>query len=136
MKWHTSPRGTRRNGSPSTRPPTSRFGRWPGQSPGTQRAALPGLGVQVGVLLPFSRTQETEADLLGLDYIAWAGFDPGAAIELWRNMAAAQRRTPPEFVSMHPGAPTRIRDLQAQMPEAMRTFEAARAAGHDPLCEP
>ncbi|MBA5763279.1 M48 family metallopeptidase [Vibrio sp. 404] len=78
-------------------------------------AAL-GLGVQVGVLLPYGRTQESEADIVGLDLMAKAGFDPRESVTLWHNMAkASQGQQPPELLSTHPSHNTRIRDLTQTM---------------------
>ncbi len=74
-------------------------------------AAL-GLGIQYGVLLPYGRTQESEADIVGLELMAKAGFNPSESISLWRNMAAASGGSrPPELLSTHPSHDTRIRDL-------------------------
>ncbi|KOO04366.1 M48 family metallopeptidase [Vibrio nereis] len=74
-------------------------------------AAL-GLGVQYGVLLPYGRTQESEADIVGLELMAKAGFDPRESISLWKNMAAASGGSqPPELLSTHPSHGTRIQDL-------------------------
>ena len=73
-------------------------------------AAL-GLGVQYGVLMPFSRQQELEADTVGLRYMRQAGYDPRASIALWRDMAARQRSRPPEWLSTHPSEETRIERL-------------------------
>lgn len=75
-------------------------------------AAL-GLGVQYGVMLPYGRTQESEADIVGLGYMAKAGFDPNQSIDLWKNMSKAGGEQPPEFFSTHPSHSTRIKDLQA-----------------------
>lgn len=75
-------------------------------------AAL-GIGVQYGVILPYGRTQESEADIVGLGYMAKAGFDPNESVDLWKNMAAAGGGQPPEFFSTHPSHSTRIKDLQA-----------------------
>jgi len=107
-----------------------------GSSSASQRNlyALLGLGAQVGVLLPFSRAQESEADLIGLDYMARAGFDPRQSIELWKNMAAASHGQPPAFLSTHPGHESRIAQLTERMPSAMRLYEAARAQGKKPSC--
>ncbi|GLT18734.1 hypothetical protein GCM10007938_25150 [Vibrio zhanjiangensis] len=78
-------------------------------------AAL-GLGVQYGVLLPYGRTQESEADLVGLELMAKAGFDPNQSIELWKNMAKASGGSqPPELLSTHPSHSTRIQDLSAKI---------------------
>lgn len=96
-------------------------------------AAL-GLGTQVGVLLPFSRAQESEADVLGLRVMANAGFDPRESIPLWENMQKAGGARPPEFLSTHPSGDTRIRNLSEQMPEAMASYQQARAAGRRPAC--
>ncbi|MGR5209581.1 M48 family metallopeptidase [Vibrio sp. WZ-1] len=75
-------------------------------------AAL-GLGVQYGVMLPYGRTQESEADVVGLGYMAKAGFNPNQSIDLWKNMSKAGGEQPPEFFSTHPSHSTRIKDLQA-----------------------
>ncbi|MDG3085430.1 M48 family metallopeptidase [Vibrio hannami] len=84
-------------------------------------AAL-GLGVQYGVLLPYGRTQESEADIVGLELMAKAGFNPNASIDLWKNMAKASGGSqPPELLSTHPSHSTRIDDLTnkiKQLPNA------------------
>jgi len=89
-------------------------------------AAL-GAGASVGVLLPFSREHELEADHLGLIYAAKAGYDPREAVRLWERMEAAGKNKPPEFLSTHPKEKHRIEDLEALMPEAMKDYEAAPA---------
>ena len=71
-----------------------------------------GLGVNVGVILPFSRTHESESDLIGLRLMQEAGFDPNQSVALWRNMAKASGNSTPEFLSTHPSPSTRIEDLQ------------------------
>ncbi len=96
---------------------------------------LMGLGAQVGVLLPFSRAHETEADLMGLDLMAKAGFDPRESQQLWRNMMAAGGGGGPEFLSTHPSGNSRIEDLGAKMPQALKYYEAARAQGRVPQCK-
>ncbi|WP_417579557.1 M48 family metallopeptidase [Nitrincola sp.] len=96
-------------------------------------AAL-GLGAQVGILLPFSRQHETEADLIGLDLMAKAGFDPRESIALWENMRTNASGSPVEFLSTHPGHATRIRTLQNAMPTALQTYEAALRQGRKPRC--
>ncbi|PAR38322.1 Zn-dependent protease [Vibrio metoecus] len=73
-----------------------------------------GVGVQYGVILPYGRSQESEADVLGLALMAKAGFDPAQSIELWKNMAKASGgKQPPELLSTHPSHNTRIADLSA-----------------------
>lgn len=93
-----------------------------------------GLGANLLVLLPFGRGDESEADILGLDYMAQAGFDPRQAPELWRNMAKAGGGAPPEFMSTHPSNESRIRDLNNRLAVAMPLYEQARAAGKTPRC--
>lgn len=97
-------------------------------------AAL-GIGAQFGVLLPHSRGHESEADLLGLKLMAIAGFDPRESVELWKNMgAAAGGSAPPEFLSTHPANATRIRNLEAHIPENLPIYEAVRREGKVPSC--
>lgn len=98
--------------------------------------ALLGLGAQVGVLLPFGRAQETEADVLGLRHMAQAGFDPSAAVDLWRNMAQLGGDGPPTFLSTHPSGEQRIETLRKHMPEALTLYQKAQAAGRTPSCRP
>ncbi len=80
----------------------------------------------LGVILPYSRTQESEADHIGLLYMAKAGYDPRAAVDLWRNFERLGGRRPPEFLSTHPGQRTRIKRLEALMPEALAIYEKRR----------
>ena len=80
----------------------------------------------LGVILPYSRTQESEADHIGLLYMAEAGYDPREAVELWRNFEALGGQRPPEFLSTHPSEGTRIERLQELMPEAMEVYRANR----------
>jgi predicted Zn-dependent protease len=96
-------------------------------------AAL-GIGAEVGVLMPFGRTQESEADVIGLDYMARAGFDPQGAVALWKNMSAASGDSLPEFLSTHPSHDTRIRNLEQRLPPALVTYGDARAKGIVPRC--
>jgi len=99
-----------------------------------QMIGLLGAGVQVGVLLPYGRAQEREADLIGLDLMAKAGFDPRESIALWQNMAKAGGGQPPEFLSTHPSHGTRMRDLEERMPIAMPLYEDAKARRRAPRC--
>jgi predicted Zn-dependent protease len=92
-----------------------------------------GLGVQYGVILPFSRTHESEADLIGLDLMARSGFDPRESVKLWQNMATAGAQ-PPEFLSTHPSSSTRIKDLNERMPRALDAYNKARAQNRKPDC--
>ncbi len=96
--------------------------------------AVLGVGAQVGVLLPFSRAQESEADLLGLDLMASAGFEPSESVELWRNMAKAGGGQPPQFLSTHPSHESRIRELQERIPRASRIQSNAQTHGKKPDC--
>ncbi len=83
-----------------------------------------GVGTQVGVLLPFSRLHESEADKLGLIFMAMAGYNPNEAVSFWQRMAANKGgQSPPEFLSTHPSDDTRIKDLRAAMPEAMKYYK-------------
>lgn len=99
-----------------------------------QNAGLLVLGAQLGLLLPYGRYQESEADIVGLDYMAKAGFDPEASVQLWRNMSAEKDGSMPEFLSTHPSDDRRIRDLEAEIESVRPYFEQARAAGRRPNC--
>lgn len=90
-----------------------------------------GLGAQIGVMLPYSRTHESEADEIGMDLMARAGFDPREAPKLWENMSRDAGSSPPELLSTHPSPQTRIRALTRQLPEVMPLYEA-RLASHGP----
>jgi predicted Zn-dependent protease len=88
-------------------------------------AAL-GLGAQFGVLLPHSRSQESEADIIGLKLMASAGFDPTQSVELWKNMSQSGGAGVPEFLSTHPGHDTRISNLSSRMTEAKGIYEHSK----------
>jgi predicted Zn-dependent protease len=90
-------------------------------------AAL-GAGATVGVLLPYSRLQESEADKLGMIYMAKAGYDPRAARELWVKMAKASQgqARPPELLSTHPASETRIAQIEKWMPEALSHYKGGK----------
>jgi len=82
-----------------------------------------GLGAQVGALLPFSRVQESEADHLGLIFMAMAGYDPHVAVDFWKRMAGSkQGGSPPEFLSTHPADATRIKNIEQLIPDAMKYY--------------
>jgi predicted Zn-dependent protease len=88
-----------------------------------------GIGTQVGVLLPYSRLHENEADRLGLIFMAMAGYNPEGAVTFWRRMAASKegQAQPPEILSTHPADTTRIRNLNKLLPEAMQYYRTAQA---------
>jgi predicted Zn-dependent protease len=89
-------------------------------------AAL-GAGASVGLLMPWGRAQESEADHLGLILMAKAGYDPRASVELWKRMAeAAKGQRPPEFLSTHPSEATRIQQIEGWLPEALTYYRPAR----------
>ena len=75
--------------------------------------------------MPFGRGEESEADHIGIIYMARAGYDPHEAIEFWGRMAASGGDEPPEFLSTHPSHSTRIHDLEALLPEAQKAYEAS-----------
>lgn len=83
------------------------------------------IGAQYGILLPFSRNQELEADRIGMRLMARAGYDPEAAIAFWERMLEANRGGPPAFLSTHPAGQDRIDQLRAYLPEAMAEYRAA-----------
>ncbi len=85
-----------------------------------------GIGTQVGIMLPYSRAHEIQADRLGLLIAARAGYDPRAALRFWQRMEQASPSSLPEFLSTHPGYGTRLRTLQEAMPEALQWYEQAR----------
>jgi metalloendopeptidase OMA1, mitochondrial len=89
-----------------------------------QRAVMGALGVgtQFGVLMPFSRKHESEADEIGLLYMARAGYDPRESIRFWQRMENAGGAQPPEFLSSHPSHGTRIQQLEAEMPKALEEY--------------
>ncbi|WP_339844877.1 M48 family metallopeptidase [uncultured Halopseudomonas sp.] len=103
---------------------------------GTQIAgALLGLGegsmqvadaaVQYGLMLPNSRSNETEADLIGMELAARAGYSPEAAVSLWQKMASASQGSPPQFLSTHPSTGGRIQTLRATIPSVRPLYEAS-----------
>ncbi|HEX4871639.1 MAG TPA: M48 family metallopeptidase [Nevskiaceae bacterium] len=94
-----------------------------------------GLATQTLLLLPYSRAHETEADLLGLDLMAKAGFDPRQSINLWQNMGRASGgQKPPEMLSTHPSDQTRIGNLSGRLSVALPLYEQAKAQGKRPRC--
>ncbi len=92
----------------------------------TQQAVMAayGLGSQVGIALPFSRSQESEADHIGLILMAKAGYDPQASVGLWQRMQAdSQGKNPPQWLSTHPAPATRVDDLRGWLAEAQQYYQ-------------
>ena len=109
-------------------------GGWANQT-NAARGAL-STGLALGVDMPFSRAAESEADLIGLDYMAMAGFDPRESVKLWQNMLASnETRKQPEFLSTHPSGETRIEHLVDALPRTLLLFNKAREEGKDPQCQ-
>jgi predicted Zn-dependent protease len=86
-----------------------------------------GVGAQFGIL-KYSRVHESEADVIGLDLMAKAGFAPIGAVELWNNMAAQGGERPPEFLSTHPSESTRIKNLERKLPAANKIYQQSKKA--------
>jgi predicted Zn-dependent protease len=102
------------------------------QQPGQTQALFQqayGVGANVGFLLPYSRLQESEADRIGLIFMARAGYDPRAAIPFWERMNAQGGPRPPELLSTHPAPTSRVEDLKRFIPEALPLYEKASAKG-------
>jgi predicted Zn-dependent protease len=76
--------------------------------------------------LEFSRSDESEADLVGMELAARAGFDPRAGVTLWQKMGAANKGAPPQWLSTHPSGTTRIADIEANLPRVMPLYERAK----------
>jgi len=93
-------------------------------------------GAALGIMNPFSRKQETEADVIGLEYMAKAGFDPRESVTLWKNMNAKNTTKIPEYMSTHPSGETRIENLVARWPVALEYYNDAQAQGKVPDCKP
>lgn len=92
-------------------------------------------GAAFGIMLPFGRKQESEADVIGLKYMAQAGFDPRQAVPLWQNMTAQRDGDEPaEFTSTHPSSDRRIEDLIGQWSETLPLYNEALEAGRQPNC--
>ena len=94
------------------------------------------MGARYGFFLPFNRTQESEADSIGVMLMAEAGFDPEQSIELWIRMNSEGGDRPPEFMSTHPSPESRISDLNRRMATATTLRETANAQGMNPDCVP
>lgn len=110
----------------------SAYGATQGMNPNALQALL-GVGSQVGILLPFSRAQESEADTLGQRYMAEAGFDPKAAVTLWQKMDK-ESGSGSSFLSTHPSPGQRISKMQQGAQQLQSVYQHARANGHKPAC--
>lgn len=100
----------------------------------TAYQGLDALG-QFGIMLPFNRGQESEADIIGLEYMARAGFDPRQSVPLWQNMSRENKgQKPPEFLSTHPSDETRIDQLVSQFGTSLKLYNEALSAGKQPSC--
>lgn len=91
-------------------------------------------GTAIFVGLPFDRRQESEADVVGLDYMAAAGYDPRSSLYLWRNMSQLGQGSPPEFLSTHPSDDRRMADLAKRLTPALIAYNEADEAGVRPTC--
>lgn len=98
-------------------------------------AAVFGLGAQVGILLPYSRTHETEADIIGQNLMARAGFDPRESVRLWQLMEKKGGGKPPELLSTHPAGASRISELNGHLKVSMPMYQNAQGAGRRPRCK-
>lgn len=107
-----------------------------GTSETTQAMAMQalGLGAQYGYMLPYSRSHEAEADVIGQELMARAGFKPVAAIDLWKNMAKLDQAAPPELLSSHPSNQTRINGLTETLKNNQPLYDQVEAAGNTPWC--
>jgi len=88
-----------------------------------------------GIMYPHTRLQESEADIVGLKYMAMAGFDPRESVELWQNMGNENETSVPEYMSTHPSGETRIEQLVVALPEALALYNQAQAEGKYPDCQ-
>lgn len=91
-------------------------------------------GAAVGIALPHTRGQESEADIIGLEYMSKAGFDPRESVPLWKRMDASSDKAPAEFLSTHPASETRIENLVGQWQKTLPLYNAAIAEGRVPTC--
>ena len=106
-----------------------------GEGIGNTVGQVGSVGAQGLILLPNSRIQEGEADVVGQQLMAQAGFDPQGAVSLWQNMAAAGGSRPPAWLSTHPEPESRLRELQQRAEGLRPAMEAARRSGNTPRCQ-
>jgi predicted Zn-dependent protease len=105
-----------------------------GSGAGNAAGQIGGAAAQTFYLLPNSRQQESEADIVGQKLAAEAGFDPRQAVNLWQNMIAAGGSRPPQWLSTHPDPQSRISELNGRAAALVPVYEQARASGHTPKC--
>ncbi|ALN88996.1 MULTISPECIES: M48 family metallopeptidase [Lysobacter] len=105
-----------------------------GDGAASATSQLGGAALQTAFLLPGSRTQESEADVVGQRLMAQAGYDPRQAVNLWQNMISASSSRPPQWLSTHPDPQSRIHELNARAGSLIPVYEQARAAGRTPKC--
>ncbi len=105
-----------------------------GQGAASATSQFGGAAVQAGLLLPNNRTQESEADVVGQQLMARAGYDPHEAVDLWQHMMSAGGSQPPEWLSTHPSPGTRIQELDKRADGLAPTYQQARANGNTPQC--
>lgn len=91
-------------------------------------------GAQFGITLPHTRGQESEADVIGLEYMSRAGFDPRESVPLWQRMDSSAEKKPAEFLSTHPASETRIENLVSEWQKTLPLYNEAQAAGFVPEC--
>lgn len=105
-----------------------------GQAAADTTTQVGGVAAQTVLLLPNNRTQETEADVVGQQLMAKAGYDPHQAVNLWQNMASTGGSQPPQWLSTHPSASNRIQELERRADGLNPQYQQARAAGRQPHC--
>ena len=93
-----------------------------------------GIGVQYGVIMPYSRSHENEADIVGQDLMARSGFSPKASVQLWQNMSKLSKGAPPEFMSTHPSNETRIKQLNKHLAVSQPYYLAQKSQNNLPRC--
>lgn len=93
-----------------------------------------GIGVQYGLIMPYSRAHESEADIVGQDLMARSGFAPEASVQLWKNMSKLSKSAPPEFMSTHPSNDTRIKQLNKHLTVSQPYYAAQKSKGKLPKC--